>query len=239
MVFDPDPMTRLASTHAGTPQAFAGGDASPHALQILTTEHWSLLASRSMGYTEAMGRAALFIAALSGAVVALALVAQATDFGGGFVAFALVLLPVVFFLGVVTIIRLSQINVEDALWVQGLNRLRHAYFELAPELEPYFVTSRYDDVPGLLVSTPRSRLRKPFQAFVASPGVVAVLNSVVAGATAGIAGLGLELDAGASIAVGAAAFAIALGTFVVFGIRNVAAFNRDLVVRFPTPPAGT
>jgi hypothetical protein len=39
-----------------------------------------------LGYTEAMSRAALFIAALSGAVVALALVAQATDFGGGFVA---------------------------------------------------------------------------------------------------------------------------------------------------------
>jgi hypothetical protein len=239
MVFDPDPTTRIASTHAGTPGAFAGGGGSQHALQILTTEHWSLLASRSMGYTEAMGRASLFIGALSGAVVALALVAQATDFGDGFVAFALVLLPVVFFLGVVTIVRLGQINWEDALWVQGLNRLRHAYFELAPELEPYFVTSRYDDVPGLLVSTPRSRLRRPFQAFVASPGVVAVLNSVVAGATAGIAGLGLELGTAASIASGAVAFAIALGTFVIYGIRNVAAFNRELVVRFPTPPAGT
>jgi hypothetical protein len=73
------------------------------------------------------------------------MVAQATDFGDGFVAFALVLLPVVFFLGAVTIVRLTQVAWEDGVWVQGLNRIRHAYLELAPELEPYFVTSHYDD----------------------------------------------------------------------------------------------
>jgi hypothetical protein len=86
-----DPATRVVSTHTGAPSVGSG----PHALQILTTEHWSLLSARSLGYTEAMSRASIFVAALSGAVVALALVAQATDFGDGFVAFALVLLPVV------------------------------------------------------------------------------------------------------------------------------------------------
>jgi len=53
--------------------------ATPHALQILTTEHWSLLSSRGYGYTESMGRVSTFIAALSGAVVALALVADADE----------------------------------------------------------------------------------------------------------------------------------------------------------------
>ena len=116
------------------------------------TEHWSLLAARSLGYTEAMSRASIFIAALSGSVIALALVGQATDFGDGFVAFALVLLPVVFFLGVSTIARLGQNNYEDAVWVQGMNRIRNAYLELAPELEPYFVTSHYDDEKGVLLT---------------------------------------------------------------------------------------
>lgn len=97
-VFDRESSTR-ASTHTPAPGVFASGaETSPHALTILTTEHWSLLASRSMGYLEAMSRASLFIAALSGAVVSLALVAQATDFGDGFFAFAPVVLPVVFFL---------------------------------------------------------------------------------------------------------------------------------------------
>ena len=84
--------------------------------------------------TEALSRASIFVAALSSSVVALALVAQATDFGSGFVAFGLVLLPVVYFLGVVTIARLSQVNAEDARWVQGMNRIRNAYLQLAPEL---------------------------------------------------------------------------------------------------------
>ena len=103
-MLDPD-QTRAATSHAPAPGA-GGGLACPHALQILTTEHWSLLASRQLGYTEAMSRASIFVAALTGSVVALALVGQATAFEDAFVAFALVLLPVVFFLGVVTIVRL-------------------------------------------------------------------------------------------------------------------------------------
>ena len=113
-VLEPD----LSRGLAGQPEA-ATGAASPQLLQILATEHWSLLTARNLGYNEAMSRASIFVAALSGAVVALALVAQATDFGSGFVAFALVLLPVVFFLGCATVARLGQVNIEDAHWVKG------------------------------------------------------------------------------------------------------------------------
>src|SRR5262245_23447165 len=114
---------RVPPTHV-PPAGALNASAGPNTLQILMTEHWSLLSHRSLGYTEAMSRASIFVAALTGSVVALALVAQATDFGGGFNAFALVLLPVVFFIGVVTIMRLAQINWEDATWVQGMNRIR-------------------------------------------------------------------------------------------------------------------
>ena len=235
---DPE-TTRIAASHPGGPgPSSTGGLDSPYALQILTTEHWSLLASRSLGYTEAMSRASIFVAALAGAVVALALVAQATDFGDGFVAFALVLLPVVFFLGVVTIVRIAQVNTEDATWVQGMNRIRNAYLELAPELEPYFVTSRYDDDPGILVSTlARRAVRIPLQGFVAIPGVIAVLDAVVAGAAVGIAGLGLDLGTGLSRALGAGGFLVTLGAFVVYAFRTVGRHRRGLVVRFPTPAA--
>ena len=160
-MLEPD-STRVVPTHAGPP----GGLDSPHALQILMTEHWSLLAARSLGYTEAMSRASIFVAALSGSVIALALVGQATDFGDGFVAFALVLLPVVYFLGVSTVARLGQNNYEDAVWIQGMNRIRNAYLELAPALEPYFVTSHYDDEKGMMQSSfampQRPSLLQPF-----------------------------------------------------------------------------
>ena len=181
-----------------------------------------------------MTRASIFVAALSGSVVALALVAQATDFGESFIAFALVLLPVVFFLGVVTVARLGQVNYEDAVFVQGMNRLRHAYLELAPELEPYFVTSRYDDDTGILLSTLGRTHVPPTQAFVAIPGVVALLDSVVA-AIAGVGALGLGVGTGWSIVVGVPVFLATVGCFALWAERAIRGYRSEIVVRFPTP----
>jgi hypothetical protein len=233
-VLEPDPTSRVVPTHAGVPS----GDLGPHALQILTTEHWSLLAARNLVYTEALSRTSIYVAALTGAVVALALVAQVTDVGSAFVAFALVLLPVVYFLGVVTIVRLSQVNFEDARWVQGMNRIRNAYLQLAPELEPYFVTSRYDDRAGVLASAMAMRRVPPrTQVFVAVPGVVAVLDSVVAGAAAGIAGVGLDVGLAGCIALGGAFFLLSVVSFLAWAMRTIPKIDTQLDdTLFPSPP---
>jgi hypothetical protein len=231
-MFEPD------STRAAATERSPGAQLGPHALQILTTEHWSLLAARSLVYTESMSRTSIFVAALTGSVVALALVAQATEFGTGFVAFALVLLPVVYFLGGVTFVRLIQVNWEDACWVQGMNRIRHAYLELAPELEPYFVTSRYDDDLGILQSSVAMRRWPSWtQAFVAVPGVVAVVDSVVAGAILGIAAFGLDLGTTASLIMGGAAFLASLAVFAAWGDRQIERRRGELDPLFPTPRA--
>ncbi len=231
-MLEPDPTTRAAPSGSRPPAT----DLGPHALQILMTEHWSLLASRSLVYTESMSRTSIFVAALTGSVVALALVGQATDFGTGFVAFALVLLPVVYFLGVVTVARLGQVNWEDARWVQGMNRIRHAYLELAPELEAYFVTSRYDDDLGILQSSiARSEWPPRTQAFVAVPGVVAVIDSVVAGAILGIAAIGLDLGTASALTLGGAAFLVSLSLFFAWGRRQIGRGLASLDPRFPAP----
>jgi len=94
----------------------------------------------------------MFITVLSAAVVALALVAQATNFGLGFRVFALLVLPVVLLIGLATFIRLGQANTDDIGLVIGMNRLRHAYLELAPELQPYFTTGQHDDHAGIMLS---------------------------------------------------------------------------------------
>jgi hypothetical protein len=94
----------------------------------------------------------MFLSVLAASVIALALVAQASSFGDGFTAFALVLLPVVLFLGLTTFVRLVAANHDEARWVLGMNRIRAAYLELAPELERWFITSHHDDEKGVMVT---------------------------------------------------------------------------------------
>ena len=209
-------------------------------IAILSTEHWNLLATRSLSWSESFSRASMFLTVLSGAVVALALVAQGTDFGPGFVAFALVLLPVVYFLGFVTIVRLGQVNRENARWVQGMNRIRNAYLQLAPELEPYFVTSRFDDRAGVLQSAMAMRSPPaPTQAFVAAPGIVAVVDSVVAGATAAVAAIGLDLGLAGALALGGGLFVLSIAAFTLWAARTIPKTAEQLDIMFPSPPAGS
>src|SRR5437879_8908180 len=75
-------------------------------MQILSTEHWSLLATRSLTYSESLTRAGMFLSVLSGAVIALALIAQADRFGRTFVLVAILLLSIVLFVGLATVARL-------------------------------------------------------------------------------------------------------------------------------------
>jgi len=167
-------------------------------LQVLATEHWSLLATRSLTYTESLGRVSMFLAILSGAVIALALVAQADHFGPAFIAIAIVLLSVVLFSGVVTIARLNQLNGDDYRWVIGMNRIRSAYLELHPELEPHFITSPYDDLPGALrtlgidVGAARG-LGSALHVFQTLPGMLSMIVAVVAGAIGALIGLAFAI----------------------------------------------
>ena len=114
-----EPTGGSAQTDQENVLAERGGLSLPPALrlQILTTEHWSLLSTRALSWNEAFSRATMFLAVLSGAVLALALVAQARGFDEGFTTFALLILPVVLFVGVATFMRLVAINHEDVGWV--------------------------------------------------------------------------------------------------------------------------
>ena len=154
-------------------------------LQVLATEHWSLLATRALTYTESLGRVNMFLAILSGAVIALALVAQADHFGSVFIAVAIVMLSVVLISGIFTVARLMSLNRDDFRWVVGMNRLRNAYLEMYPELEPHFMTSGYDDMPGVLQTlgidvSGADRLGTAFHGLQTLPGMLTVIVAVVA-----------------------------------------------------------
>src|SRR5207249_7006578 len=159
-------------------------------LQILSTEHWSLLASPALAWNESFSRAGMFLTTLTGAIVALALVAQASAFGEGFTLFALVILPVVLFIGVATSIRLGASNYHEATCVIGMNRIRAAYLELAPDLERFFVMSAHDDLRGMGITMgvqPGGGRLFIAHLLAGTPTVVIVLNSVLAGVIAAVA----------------------------------------------------
>ena len=206
-------------------------------VQILATEHWSLLATRSMTWNEVFSRASMFITVLSAAVVALALVAQATAFGPGFRVFALLVLPIVLLVGVATVIRLGDANSDDFLLVIGMNRLRHAYLELAPELEPYFITAHHDDEASVMFSYGMNQ-RLRFSRFLSgTPNLVAAINIVVAGVLAALIADTLGAPDVMDVVVGViAALAVAAG-FGMLAFRTIAAGRRAHHPRFPQKAA--
>jgi len=215
---------------------------SSEAVQILATEHWSLLATRALTYQESFGRVNMFLAILSGAVIALALVAQADRFGPVFISIAIFMLTVVLVLGVFTVARLMALNRDDYHWVVAMNRLRHEYLDLHPELAPGFSTGQHDDLPGVLRTLgveagAGSRLGSVFHSLQTLPGAVSIIVAAVGGAIGALIAAGFG---GARVVVllsGMAAFVVVALLMIVWGRRSVRRPNTAFEPRFPTPPA--
>jgi hypothetical protein len=162
------------STEEGAPRSAAG--------TFVTTEHFVLQGARASTIAESTGRANMFLAAVSGGLVALGLVATASSLGAAFFGFGLVLLPTLTFVGFVTFERTLQTSIEDTEYARRIDLLRGYYFEQAPEIAQY-----------MLSSTPAERLhmgRVPgdrWQGYRTVAGMVAVLTAVLAGSTAALA----------------------------------------------------
>jgi ABC-type sugar transport system permease subunit len=150
----------------------------------VTTEHFVLQGARAATVAESAGRANMFLAAVSGGLVALGLVATASSLGAAFFGFGLVLLPTLAFVGLVTFERALQTSMEDTEYARRIALLRGYYFEQAPEIARY-----------LLSVPPAERLhmqRVPgdrWQGYRTVAGMVAVITAVLAGSTAALAAI--------------------------------------------------
>lgn len=206
-----------------------------HQLQILATEHWGLLATRSMSWNESFSRASMYLTLLSGAIVALAFVAQATNFGGPFQTFALLLLPLIIVVGWTTFVRLIEVNNEDAYWVNGMNRLRKAYIELEPELEPFFVTGTTDDAEGMRRTYAAHGGGIGLHVLITVPATVAFVNSALLAVLVCIVAsrwLGMDLASAAPL-LGGVAFLVGVAAHVAFGYRGAMQFEQRRQVSTP------
>src|SRR6266567_4478596 len=151
---------------------------------IMTTEHYTLQTGRSMTIAEANGRASLFVGAVSSGLVALAFVGQLSHLGTAFFVFSLVVLPTLFFMGLITFERVLQAGIEDVTYARGINRIRHLYLEYAPDMQPYFILGSHDDEELLLRQ--ESMLPTWVQSFFGMASMVAVITSVLAGSFLGM-----------------------------------------------------
>lgn len=157
------------------------GDPRPAAVTFATTEHFTLQGARASTIAESTGRATMFLASVSGGLIALGLIATASRVGTAFYAFGLVLLPTLTFVGLVTFERAVQSGMEDLGYARRIDLLRGYYFDEAPELAPYLMS-----VPG------RQRLRVlglgegRWQAFRSVAAMIAVITAVLAGSAIGL-----------------------------------------------------
>lgn len=96
----------------------------------------------------------------------------------------------------------------------GMNRLRHAYLELAPELEPYFVTGHHDDEASIMQSYSHNFPPGLTRIIAGTPTLVNAINVVVVGVFAAFIAGALGAAEAVSVVVGiVAALAAVVGLY--------------------------
>jgi len=185
-------------------------DPRPGAVSFVTTEHFVLQGSRAWTISESTGRASMFLTAVSGGLVALGLVATASGIGSAFYAFAMILLPTLAFVGLVTFERALQSGIEDYGYARRIALLRGFYFDSAPEVTPY------------LLSVPEAeRVRVQglgggrWQGMRTVAGMVGVITCVLLGSTIGLAvAVVFDHELALSLVAGGAAALVALAALM-------------------------
>jgi hypothetical protein len=155
-------------------------------MSALTTEHYTLQAARSATILEANGRSSLFLSAVSGALVALALVAQLDRLGGTFLLFSFTVLPALLMLGVMSYVRLADLAVHDAYYARAIGRIRSFYFDVAgPDARRYWLLSAGDDQQAIMRHAGQRLTR--WHHWTHQATAVAAVTAVIAGVLGGLA----------------------------------------------------
>lgn len=206
--------------------------------QMLATEHWSLLASRSTTQSEVLTRIAIFLTLVSAGLLALGLLGNATQFRGWFGVAALGILLLLALLGLITAMRVYNTGTDDLMYVIAMNRLRGAYLDLDPGLERYLVSSPNDDQSGVERTYYAYGPRRS-QVFASSMMIITVVESAVLGLLAGGIAVAFGADIIVAVVIGIAIALLAVFGWLAWGYRN---YRQVLDMHRPlrtTPPDAT
>jgi hypothetical protein len=149
--------------------------------QILATEHWGLLAVRSQTWNEVMGRITAQLMFTSASLLFLALVGQSIGYTDTFRLLAIVLGLTLLTTGTLTAFRVANASQEDYMFIKGMNRLRAAYLDIDPSLEPYFITGVTDDEVGIGQTYTMGPVRDVSHIAASSGIFITSVNTIVSG----------------------------------------------------------
>lgn len=228
-------MPRKESASGAAPEPVVSLD-DPRAIQILSTEHWSLLASRSLAYNEAFIRGGMFLTFLSMSFVALALLAQGMAFDDQFLTVAAVVLAFDLVIGLATYGRINGANVDDLRAVYGMARIRHGYTEIAPVVVPYLTTATHDDLPSVLTaygSPSLSGVGTILYGLTTSGGMIGLITSMVGGVLAAVLGLLVGVPGGLAVWVGSGGAVLVFAILVLLTTGAVTRHQATLPALFP------
>jgi hypothetical protein len=208
---------------------------SSQLVTIMTTEHYNLQTGRSMTIQEANGRSSLFVGAVSSGLIALTFVGQIAHLGTAFFVFGLVIIPTLFFMGLVTFDRVLQVGTQDIVYAQGINRIRHFYLEYAPQMQPYFILSTHDDREGTLGH--EAMQTSWWQVFLNTAGMIAVINSVLAGSFVGLLLAAFSMPLWVCTSAGVVLFLLSVTIHQRYQWRQWMRQGRTMPVLFPSQPS--
>ncbi len=210
----------------------------PRAIQLLSTEHWSLLSARSLAYNEAFVRAGMFLTFLSMSFVGLALLAQAMSFGRDFLSVAALVLAFDFVIGLTTFMRINGTGYDDLRAVHGMARIRHAYTQITPLVTPYFTTQTHDDIEAVVAvygATETSIWGQLGYGLSTSNGMVGMIVSMVGGVLSTVVAMLIGIDGSASIWIGLVVGVVILAALFALTASAIVREQGRIPVSFPTP----
>jgi hypothetical protein len=148
---------------------------------------------------DQVGRATIYIGAVSGALIAFGFLAQVVSRLDPFV---IAVLPALFVLGELTFTAMWHNTVENLVLLRKMQAIRGYYRGLAPEASQFFDPPEADALQQAALGTVGLRVA-PLQLLFTGASVVAAINSILGGAGLGLlaARLGQLADT-AAVAVG-------------------------------------
>jgi hypothetical protein len=189
----------------------------PAFMSALVTEHFALQSVSSATISESGSRAALYLSALSSALVAIGFASTSRK---SLEALSFSVLPTVFILGWFTVVRLVETSVENIVCRRRIELIRRYYASLDPRHRAFFEADYTGSGLHGVKYGGRSIL-------FTMASMILLVNSVVGGATVGlICILGGHLTAYAGVPVGVVVGIGILGLGLFYEYRRLASLIR-------------